>query len=65
MCGKTTLMNIIAGFLALAVYARVRGLSFGRFADAAALGLTIDSIDTEPMDRYQTTSEATSSAAMM
>ncbi len=31
----------IAGFLALALYTRVRGLSFGRFADASALGLTI------------------------
>lgn len=31
----------IAGFIALALYTRARGLSFGRFADAAALGLTI------------------------
>lgn len=31
----------IAGFVALALYTRARRLSFGRFADAAALGLTI------------------------
>ncbi len=31
----------MAGFLGLALFARVRRLSFGRFADAAALGLSI------------------------
>jgi phosphatidylglycerol:prolipoprotein diacylglycerol transferase len=31
----------LAGFLALALYARARGLRFGKLADASALGLTI------------------------
>jgi phosphatidylglycerol---prolipoprotein diacylglyceryl transferase len=32
---------LMAGVLGLALFTRLRGLSFGRFADAAALGLTI------------------------